>query len=451
MKKNIDIAKILKLLLLIPAIVLLFACTETDGQNSAVDTETNQEEQETKHRECWQAAVIRAIYDTTSRITMNMYGHMTQGALALMMVAFAVWLSFRIMRHVSSFSEESPAEVWTEVMKKFFLCMVCGLLATSTSGVLWVLNSIVFPIYNAFLELGGYMLGHFAENAGGGSSVQQYTGRFLYIPFSNDVEAKYSVVCSVSNMDPATIDSFPSAPKQMMECLICALNERINFGYKLGWVIITQKGFMALICGLIMMCLFTFVKLGFVFYLVDAMFRFAMMVLMLPLLIMAYAFKPTRKWTQKGFLTILNSAAFMMCIAIVILMAMAAIQQILVDNRELLEGDKTSLADFSKPLMMLMLVGFLLIGSMDVAKSIADTLIGGGGSANFQKQFGTALFKTGAWAVKGIGGAAIGAIVASSPKLRALRDNARGVKNSFSAVGKHLTGEDEEDDDDDRS
>ena len=33
-----------------------------------------------------------------------------------MMVAFAVWFAFRIMRHVSSFTEESPAEVWTEVM-----------------------------------------------------------------------------------------------------------------------------------------------------------------------------------------------------------------------------------------------------------------------------------------------------------------------------------------------
>ena len=41
-----------------------------------------------------------------------------------------------------------------------------------------------------------------------------------------------------------------------------------------------------------------------------------------------------------------------MCIAIVILMALAAVQQILVDNRELFEGDETSLADFSKPYLI---------------------------------------------------------------------------------------------------
>ena len=76
----------------------------------------------------------------------------------------------------------------------------------------------------------------------------------------------------------------------------------------------------------------------------------------------------------------------MMCIAIVILMAMAAIQQILVDNKDLIEGDKTSLTDFSKPMLMLLLVGFLLVGAVDIAKSIADSLVGGKGDTNFQKR-----------------------------------------------------------------
>ena len=142
--------------------VLLFACSGVEGNNSAVDeTLEDNAAQEVKHRECWQAAVVGAIYDTTSISPLGMYSHMTQGAMALMMVAFAVWLSFRIMKHVSSFTEESPAEVWTEVMKKFFLCFVCGLLATSSTGVIWVLNSVIFPIYNAFLELGSEMLRHF--------------------------------------------------------------------------------------------------------------------------------------------------------------------------------------------------------------------------------------------------------------------------------------------------
>ena len=178
---------------------------------------------------------------------------------------------------------------------------------------------------------------------------------------------------------------------------------------------------------------------------VDSIFRFAMMVLIMPILIMAYAFKPTRGWTATGFKTILNSAAFMMCIAIVILMALAAVQQILVDNRELFEGDETSLADFSKPLLMLMLVAFLLVGAMDIAKTIADELVGGGGNTNFQKRVAKMGLAVLTWAGIGVGkkiaGTAMKAGAAHSSKIRAMQGSYKGVRSKL----RSLAGEDDED------
>ena len=440
MVKNINMARFWKLLFIIPAVLLLFACSGVNDVTSATDQTVDANEEEVRQRECWQAAVVGAIYDTTSHITMGMYSHLTQGAMALMMVAFALWLAFRMLKHVSSFTEESPGEVWTEVLKKFFVCFVCGWLATSTTGVIWVLNSIVFPIYNAFLDLGSTMLGHFASEGAGSQGAPLF-----YFPFIGEVDIKYTAACKVSNMDPATPESFPQAPRLMMECLVCAVNERLNFGYKLGWVIITQPGFMALICGLIMMLLFTFIKIGFVFYLVDSVFRFAMMILLMPILIMAYAFKPTRKWTTTGFATILNSAAFLMCIAIVILITLAAIQQILIDNKDIFENKTalSELADFSKPLLMLMLAGFLLVSSMDMAKAIADKLIGGSGDTNFQKQFGTAALKVGKWAAFGLFGAVGKKIVSKSATLTNMKEKYGEMKAGIRSLY--------QDDDDDKN
>ena len=427
MIKNINITRFLKLLLIIPTVLLLFACSSKDD-NSTIFGEKNgaqnSQQEEVRQRECWQQAVVNVLYDTVGRVAMGMYNTLSQGAMALMMVAFSLWLCFRILKHVGSFSEESPAEVWTEVMKKFFICFVCGWLASSSTAALWVLNSIIFPVYNAFLELGSEMLGYFGKNNAQGS--MQYNGRMLFIPFEGEIEATYNAACTVGNMDPATLNSFPAAPKQMMGCMVCAVNERLNFGYKLGWVILAQPGFMALICGLIMLLLFTFIKIAFVFYLVDSIFRFAMMVLMLPLLIMAYAFEPTKKWTSTGFVTILNSAAFMLCIAVVVLISMAAIQQILIDNKEVLQ-DKTTLSDFSKPLLMLMLTGFLLLGSMNIAHSIAQGLVGGGGDMNFQKQLGALLAKAGTWAFK----KGAGAIISRSKKLQSARESYDRIKGKL--------------------
>ena len=51
MVKNINIAKFWKLLILIPAVLLLFACSGVEGNNSAVDeTLEDNAAQEVKHR-----------------------------------------------------------------------------------------------------------------------------------------------------------------------------------------------------------------------------------------------------------------------------------------------------------------------------------------------------------------------------------------------------------------
>lgn len=428
MEKKFDITKILRVVAMFSLVFLLFACGGNDAVTTAVnDTEgkpVSEEEMEANTKDCWQAAVVGTIYETTGKLTMSMYNRLTEGAMALMMVAFALWLCFRMMKHVSSFTEESPAEVWTEVSRKFFICFVCGLLASSTEGVLFVLNSIIFPLYNAFLELGSAMIQNVSVQGGGSFN---YNARVMNIPFSGEISAQYDIVCKAGVLSKASIDGFPGEPAKMMECLTCAINERLNFGIKLGWIVMLQKGVMAFFCGLILVCVFLFVKLGFAFYLVDAIFRFAMMVMILPILIMAYAFKPTKKWTQVGFMTILNSAAFMMCIAIVMIMIFAATQQVLIEQKEVLE-DKGSFADFSVPFIMLLLIAFLTVGSLGVAKSIVDNLVGGGGEANVQKQFAKAVAGIGkavlTWVTGGIGRVAL----ENSAKLRKMRAGANALK-----------------------
>lgn len=447
MVNKTNIIKILRLLVLIPAIVLLFACGENDKTSTAIDPTADENVIAEKHRECWQASVLGAIYETAGRLAMGMYGEITQGALTLMMVAFALWLSFRLMLHVSSFTEESPAEVWTEIAKKFFVCFICGFLASSVSGSLFVLNSIIFPIYNAFLELGSEIM----KVTNSDSVTNGAWDATVSVPIlgTMDVEmspAEYTAVCSATgNMDVATLEGFPKAPQQMMECMVCAVNERLNFGYKMGWRIMLAPGFMAMFCGLIVMAVFTFVKLGFVFYLVDSVFRFAMMVLILPILIMSFAFKATKKWATTGFFTILNSGAFMMGIAIVMFITIATIQQILIDNQAIFAGEEKDFADFSVPFLMLLLLCFLVVASIGVAKTIIDSLVGGGGAANTQKRLAalaatiaTAVF---IWATGGLGKIA----TANSSKLRALSSNMKKVKSGISSLAK------DDDDDEDKS
>lgn len=423
MEKRIDITKILRVITMFSLVFFLFACGYSDEAADIGCEGTTDEEFAEQHRDCWQAAVVGAIYRTTGKLTMSMYDKLTQGAMALMMVAFAVWLSFRMLKHISSFTEESPAEVWTEVVKKFFVCLVCGLLASSTSGVLFILNSVIFPVYNAFLELGSAMIGHI-------SAKKEFAmlGTTWKVPFSSDMQMQYDIVCKAGTLGAASLDhGFPAEPQKMMECLTCAISERMNFGIQLGWKVITQVGFMAFICGLVLIFTFWIVKIGFAFYLVDAIFRFAMMVMLLPILIMAYAFKPTSKWARIGFLTIINSAAFMMCIALVMIMIFAATQQVFSEQQAAFESEEV-LADVSVPFIMFLLIAFLAVGSLNVAKSVVDQLVGGGGEANFQKRAGKALMGVAKWAGGLAGKAVMNAALANSETLRNIKSGADAAK-----------------------
>lgn len=420
MEKKFDITAILRVMALFSLVILLFGCGVTDQVSTAgTDPDTKQiaseDSIEEGHRDCWQGAVVGTIYQTTGKLTMSMYEHLTYGAMTFMMVAFAVWLAFQILKHVSSFTEESPAELWTEVFRKFFVCFVCGLLASSPDMVLYVLNYLVFPLYNAFLELGGAMIGHITKGDSHNS--------FLYIPFTGEVSANYDIACKASSVAKASLDGFPNGPQQMMECMTCSVGERLNFGLKLGWVVMKQKGIMAFFCGLILMIVFFIVKLGFAFYLVDAIFRFALMVMIMPLLIMSYAFKATKSWAKQGLFTIINSAAFMMMIAIVMIMIFSATQRLLTEQKEILE-DKGSFADFSVPFIVLLLIAFLTVGAMNVAKQFADKLVGGGGQMKFQKTYGKMVMGLGKKAFTLTTGGAWKLALSKSSTLRGWHDKA---------------------------
>ena len=154
-----DIAKLLKGTLMALALVLcLSACTTDKGEMTAADTNGKQAELDEQQRTCWQANLLEMFYDAMSESSMKAYPKVTKSAMPFMMVAFAIWLSIRILKHLSSLVEESPAEVWTEVGRMAFICLFCGLLASSTEFLLFTLNKFIFPVYYAFLEFGSRIL-----------------------------------------------------------------------------------------------------------------------------------------------------------------------------------------------------------------------------------------------------------------------------------------------------
>lgn len=400
MAKNVDINKFLKLLMIILSVVFMAtSCSYNedleDNKNSAMPQTAGEDDingYAADQRVCWQTSVLTVLYDNMGKVAMGMYSKITNGALAMMMIAFAIWLSIRLLKHVSSFTEENMGEVWSEVLQKLFICIVCGLLASSTENILFLLNSVIFPIYNAFLEFGSVILAQANDGKVGTISM-----------FGETWEVGEPVVCKASSMTPANLESFPASPREMMGCMICAVNERMNLGYALSFKVMQTSGVMGFIIGLFILVCFTIVKLGFVFYLVDSIFKFTVIMVMLPILIMSFAFKKTKKWATFGLFTVLNSAAFMMFVAIMMAMALLAMEQVISDNADIFVpgDDNRNFKEFSVPFICLMLIGFLIVSSINIAQEVSSSLVGGNGGDNFQKKVVVIAKMIGGWITGG--------------------------------------------------
>lgn len=400
MFKDVNIKQILKVMLVVLfAAFMLTACEQDDsigGRSRAAMaapvgedpvSEETMKNASNAHRECWQTGMIDLLYQNMGKIAMGMYAKITDGALPLMMIAFALWTIFRLLKFVGSFTEDSPAEIWNEIVRKLFVCLICGLIASSTTQILWLLNTVVFPIYYAFLELGAAIL----NSAGDGSNFK--AGSTVLSFFQEKLTLNEPVMCSAPAIGKASIESlsFPDGPRTMMNCMICTVNERLTLGFFLSFKVMDAPGFMSLITGLFILICFTIVKLGFIFYLVDSIFRFTMMAIILPILIMSYAFKQTSSWAKNGFLTIINSAALMMFMGIMMSMALLAMEKIITDNSDIFNdnANEMSFSEFSIPFMCIMLVGFLISSSVNLAQQVTDSLVGGNSDSLFQKRVGT--------------------------------------------------------------
>ena len=392
MFKSVNIGKIFRVLLMIAAVCLLLtACSDESGSapkknNPLGDSQGAAPESiAAEQQNCWQSSILEMMYNQMGVYAMGMYKQICDGSMALMLLAFCIWLSFRLLRHVSSFQEENIGETWTEILKQLMLCGICGMIANSSANIIWVLNHVIFPLFYAFLEFGSEML-NVGVNAGGSASEVWFLGEKTTL--------EPAITCSASELAPSSEgESFPQAPLQLLSCLTCTINSRLGLGMSTVLASLTQAGFMAMIVGFLIYCIFWFVKIAFIFYIVDALFRFTIMVSLMPLLVLSYAFQKTRSLARNGFISLISSAGYMMMIAFVIAICLLALQSFIqmpelglnIENKYAYRAD---LKSFSVVLICLLLMAFLCASTMSIAKELTGEFIGDAGNDNFQKQAG---------------------------------------------------------------
>lgn len=379
---------------------------------------------------CIQGSLVRVFYFGLGKMATDVYKNLTtEDLLSLMTLAFAIWLAFQVLRHVSSPSPESMGEFWTKALRQGTMCFACGYLASSTDNIMYVINTFVFPIYVTFLELTSSFL-TILEPVARSSPPMTINGKVDTIP--------WDLVCSVpSDLSiKMTASEFPEEPLEMLSCMACGVSGRLNSGYTLALRGLFGNGLFPFIVGVFLMAAFLIAKWGFVFYLIDSLFRLVMMIIIMPFLILFYAFKQTRKWTISGFKIILSSSAVLLCLAVLIAMVIFAMSDILTNGEAY--GDYKTYENFGTIPLTLVLLGFVVIKATNLAVSISNNMVGGGGSTRFQEK-AAALIGTvaqGAFEVLTWGGGKAATFLSKhSARYRAIAQQGQKLRDAAGKIG----------------
>ena len=378
----------LKLLFILIAVVFLASCGKDDDETNLVNGDVESESslsdgaevQKTKYAAgCLGCQVLVMIYDEVGDQVMKMHTDFTKASMPIVIVAFSIWLALRLLKFVSSVSESNVGEVWNEVLRKLFICLVCGLIASTPIALQTFVNMVIFPIYEAFLELGLKILQASGTNAQNSVSFTVF-GENITIEDAN-------LNCELDDTLTLGTSGFPASLRDGMTCQIQLLRKYLTIGSDIATTAMKKVGFQGRVLGLLLWSFFLIVRYGMVFYLVDSVFKMGIVILILPVFIISFAFGPTKKWATVGFTSIIAASGFLMCFSVIVSLCLAAMVSLIQGSPELFNPAEPefSFENLCLGYTCLLLIGFLIYGSMGVSQQMVGGLLGAKMSDNFQK------------------------------------------------------------------
>lgn len=415
-------------LLVTVSLVFLSGCDKI-FEDSSLSGNGNYEGQSS----CWQLLLLKPIISMVSTLFNNGAEKAATGGANLILIAFAVWMALKMLKILSSFKEENIGEVLTEIGQKLFICVTCAFIVNG--HIIDALNVTLIPLYQTIMELGSEALD---------DTPSMSLGDYGIITFKTPFDKP---TCPVIPKVVNTLSDMQAMIRNSSGCLVCAINDRLSSGIKIGIWMVSTLHVMAMIIGLILIIIFTIAKFGFVLFIVDALFRINFAVFLLPILIMGIPFKYTRKWSKHGALMFLNSSGVMMFMGLLVAVSTKALEKMIKDYEAANALNETGMEGMSFQLLGILMIALLLINIPAMAVALADKFIEGGGGLEFQKKVTQFVMNT----MKKMGKAVIDSVSSSATdavttgmekyeKVREAADNIKQMKQSASEAVNNFAG-----------
>lgn len=351
-----------------------------------------------ENKTCIFCPLFLTIFNAAQTMATNSYAALAKPIANVMMLGFAIFIAFLVLKYVSAFTKQDAPKFTNEILIQAFKVITAYILLMNAS---FVYEYIVGPVLSAGMEFGSSILFEHGSSYVEWCSVEQnlleqvgkmeinpgLLPQYLYVKldcFIRSVQAEISKAQSIGSTLMCVARH--TASETLIDIKI------VNIGI---W------DFSMFFQGLIVWFFAVLISLAFAFYLIDATVRLGIIGALMPFFIASWPFKATSGYTQKGWTMFLNTFFTYVMMGLVVSINIQLIMKSLVTD----ENDSSALEDaingdsvtalqqmldigFSGFLILLAccLFGFKITAQ---ATALASTFAGGGGDGKIGSSIGT--------------------------------------------------------------
>ncbi len=274
------------------AVLFLSSC----GMDVEVDIVKAQEDMNST-KSCWTCQLFTIVFNTGASIATNAFDSIKNLAWGLLAVGLVIYLCLRTLSLFLSMRLPDLPDYWISITTKLGKGGLVSIFLLSSSHMWELINTIIAPIITVFVRL-SFMI--------------------LNLNFPTRVATSTTV--------GSTFISGPGLPAEIgaqLEDLVYRSTVALNIGRALGLRMMMLSDFTGFIIGLIIIGIFFMLLLFFPMYLIDALVRIIFVIILFPILLVAWVFSVTEKYFKTAWNMLIGGLAqlFISCVFIALLVS----------------------------------------------------------------------------------------------------------------------------------
>jgi len=229
---------------------------------------------------CFTCTMVQALFRFIAKLIEQGLDKIAPPAMGLLGVLYLVWLTIHILKGVGELAVGGN-DLGDKFFPDFIIRTACvgfaAILIKNPAFMMWLLDSSVFFIIQVFVDLSITVVTSSLYN----SSIDK-----LGVTFPS---CGYTSGTGIASLQGS------------MLCLIRFMHQLFMSGMGFALAMFTSDSLMVIAGGAFLLLIFITYALAFPFYIMDAVVRMSFFLVMTPLLIVAWVFPYSRKFTKKAF------------------------------------------------------------------------------------------------------------------------------------------------------